>query len=747
MDLKRRYSNNNNKVIFKQKDYIGGKKQTSRSKIITQYLTQKDVAPWFRGTSHYHIQGADRLLNALRDDAEQSTTHRVQSCLNLIGLEPIITSKQIMCLMHLSRGNDLVFLWFLMEMHYKTPKHDPNSYSVNEQLICSAICHLDMITTLRELDKILPSGHTSRIEMKKAGLKREALKKSFNNRKKERISTKYVLPYFEEYPRPQQYGKRLLLEIPNFKVKFNMYSRYSNSNHIVQNESNRWYAEYHFNPGKRIVYLHIIHETIRNIFYNFKEACARSKTIDVLCDYHKSTKITQTNLEHELRVRRRDKCLKSYFKSNEGKNEQNKKIIELLDHDVQLQLCKFNTQTKRHASQKEASLKTITSDCKIFDVIVANNSSSCCNNMTIIDDKINFKVVDKNNKINNLNNRNEIRGIHMKNCGNVCKNICNDATNPKRGGCLSNTNMNEEVKNLECDNVSDTSMPSDMVFNRTMIHKPFKFDYEKIFVTKFKDDNKTSIKKCFLAALDRNTSNLSNQSSLKYDEAVKKCAENMFENEVRNYEDNMRETIEAQTTETLKPLNQYPTLANYNAENYLLMDQMLFDAFQCLRKNPKFVWAQLPDAHKIPMLREWIARRFGKEYTPRERAKSYRMSCKVFRAVVKNNLELSVPNAKHIGTNLFLNYNCRKYLNKKVQHIKNKYYRHLDSSFLEHTRVFWFAMRGYICSNGPPRKTFFAYMPSRLRDIQHLRLWKSSDYRNYKVARNVRQHNNIQDAF
>ncbi|XP_037806083.1 uncharacterized protein LOC119600096 [Lucilia sericata] len=723
MDIRRLSSKNDDKVILKQKDYIGGNKQTTGSKIITQYLTQKDVAPWFRGTSHYHIQGADRLLNALRDDAEQSTTHRVRSCLNLIGLEPIITSKQIMCLMRLSRGNDLVFLWFLMEMHYKTPKHDPNSYSVNEQLICSAICHLDMITTLRELDKILPSGHTSRIEMKKAGLKREALKKSFTNRKKERISTKYVLPYFEEYPRPQQYGKRLLLEIPNFKVNFNMYSRYSNINHIVQNESNRWYADYHFNPGKRIVYS-IIRETIRNIFYNFKEACARSKTIDVLCDYHKTTKITQTNLEHELKVRTRDECLKSYFKSNEGKN--------------------------RHASQKEASLKTITSDCKIFDVILADNYCGCCkSNMNIIDDKIKFRAVEKNNKINNLNSRNnKIHDMHMKKCGNIRKNIYNESTNlnSKRGGNLSTTKINE-VNNFECDNISDTSMPSDIVFNRPMMHKPFKFDYEKIFVSKYKDDNKSGIKKFFLAAMDKNTSNLSNQSSLKYDEAVQKCAKNMFENEVRNYEDKIRETIEAQTAEKLKPLNQYPTLANYNAENYLLMDQMLFDAFQYLRKNPKFVWAQLPDAHKIPMLREWIARRFGKEYTPRERAKSYRMSCKIFRAVVKNNLELSIPNAKHIGNNLFLNYNCRKYLDRKVQHIKNKYYHNLDSSFLEHTRVFWFAMRGYICSNGPPRKTFFAYMPSRLRDIQHLRLWKSSDYRNYKVARNVRQQNKCLDPF
>lgn len=75
-----------------------------------------------------------------------------------------------------------------------------------------------------------------------------------------------------------------------------------------------------------------------------------------------------------------------------------------------------------------------------------------------------------------------------------------------------------------------------------------------------------------------------------------------------------------------------------------------------------------------------------------------------------------------------------------MQHIKDKYYFQLDSNSLEYTRIFWFATRGYICSNGPPRKTFFAYMPSRLRDIQHFRLWKSCEYRNYKVSRNVQRH-------
>lgn len=103
------------------------------------------------------------------------------------------------------------------------------------------------------------------------------------------------------------------------KVDLDIYSHYDNINHVVQNESNRWHSNYHFNPGKRIVHS-IIREIITNIFYNLEATRLWSTTIDVLCDYHKTAKAMQTNLEHELKVKSRNECLKSYFKSNVHKD-------------------------------------------------------------------------------------------------------------------------------------------------------------------------------------------------------------------------------------------------------------------------------------------------------------------------------------------------------------------------------------------------------------------------------------------
>ncbi|GBP04427.1 hypothetical protein EVAR_72015_1, partial [Eumeta japonica] len=148
-------------------------------------------------------------------------------------------------------------------------------------------------------------------------------------------------------------------------------------------------------------------------------------------------------------------------------------------------------------------------------------------------------------------------------------------------------------------------------------------------------------------ALNENTSNLSTENSEKsqisYEDVVSNYVKKAYEDVVKSYK-----AEQSTTAESSKPLSKYPSSANYNAENAQLMDRMLFEAFQHLRKNPKFVWAQLPDAHKVPFLREWIAHRFGKEYTPTERAKSYKRSCLVFRALDKNNLKLAIPNSNNI---------------------------------------------------------------------------------------------------
>lgn len=308
----------------------------------------------------------------------------------------------------------------------------------------------------------------------------------------------------------------------------------------------------------------------------------------------------------------------------------------------------------KHNEKENESLKVIATDDKIYDVVLENDIKGHCNDNLC-------KVIGASNFLPNE--------LSPEKCTHGHESLYNIKENVLSHCCYKTKNYINTSNEFTYDNIKDIKNSSEMVFQGKLIHKPFTFNYRKIFLPKHKDSDKKLIRKIFLSALEDNeiSPKMNIQLfDLNYGEAIKKFAQRTFDNEVNKYKEKIMDEIEAEALQNQKPLPQYPIFANYNAEDTNLMDRMLFDAFQYLRKNPKFVWAQLPEAHRIPLLREWIAQRFGKKYTPIERAKSYQTSCKIFRALDKNNFECSIPNATQIGKNLFLNYNCRMYLHKKV---------------------------------------------------------------------------------
>jgi len=63
------------------------------------------------------------------------------------------------------------------------------------------------------------------------------------------------------------------------------------------------------------------------------------------------------------------------------------------------------------------------------------------------------------------------------------------------------------------------------------------------------------------------------------------------------------------------------------------MDKLLKDGMRVLRKEPRYVLACLPDAHKLPVLREWVKRRYGKTYSQKELEESIAESSRIFELV------------------------------------------------------------------------------------------------------------------
>lgn len=173
--------------------------------------------------------------------------HNAQQLLRNLGIKPIASADHLRHCLHLSRGSDIAFLWFLRQLSYQSAPKCTNGfkqpqYTVNERLLLSAIAHLDLITTLRELelvcwcqgDKPPPKDCPPQPLPKRCQQPPE----------QQRCIRMYESPYLEPLPRP---SKRILhqkLAMPTLPgPNFTPYASYSDASHIVANESTRWFAE------------------------------------------------------------------------------------------------------------------------------------------------------------------------------------------------------------------------------------------------------------------------------------------------------------------------------------------------------------------------------------------------------------------------------------------------------------------------------------------------------------------------
>lgn len=125
---------------------------------------------WYQELSDRQMQAADDLRASLSEDMTLGSVQRCRRVLRGLGIAPIVKRDDIRAMQLVSKENAVAFLWFLLETFYRSheievkgddltknpPKTLPHEYSVNERLLLSAIAHLNMVTTLRELHKMYP---------------------------------------------------------------------------------------------------------------------------------------------------------------------------------------------------------------------------------------------------------------------------------------------------------------------------------------------------------------------------------------------------------------------------------------------------------------------------------------------------------------------------------------------------------------------------------------------------------------
>lgn len=94
----------------------------------------------------------------------------------------------------------------------------------------------------------------------------------------------------------------------------------------------------------------------------------------------------------------------------------------------------------------------------------------------------------------------------------------------------------------------------------------------------------------------------------------------------------------------------------FNPKDNILMENVLKLALSKLRHNPKFVLAALPNSHKVPLLMEWIRKRYGLKYSSKDRREALRKSTLQWEELLKHRLHIRIPTPKDVCRSERLTY-------------------------------------------------------------------------------------------
>ncbi|KMZ06945.1 uncharacterized protein LOC6730287 [Drosophila simulans] len=315
------------------------------------YKAAERKVSWYRGLSQSQMAAANALFDILRENMDKNTTSNVAKLMVKLGLHPYPPWKTLHMVIKLSRGNDLAFLWFLMEMCYKTPNHG-ETYSVNEQIIMTAIFRLDLFPTLRELDRWLPLPHSSQSDRDKADALRQRnqrLKKEKEDERQRDLARKAKIvrplsPYFQEpyIPGRIRNERKLLSDYPDTAATlFHM-----DEEPLEAYLWSRWFGTYTLNDAHRVG-KSIIFEEINNIFKSFKAASLPTRDVESLCAHHQYIREMEKSLKDKLEMMKRRKCVELIEAKNRLEERKRKRVIQELEEMSACYLKRFQEMAAR----------------------------------------------------------------------------------------------------------------------------------------------------------------------------------------------------------------------------------------------------------------------------------------------------------------------------------------------------------------------------------------------------------------
>lgn len=679
---------------------------------------------WYCGLSDGQLAAANGLKRALGDDILQCSTHRSHRLLVKLGIVPRPPSSGLNRLLQMSRGNDVAFLWFLMEMYYKTTNHEV-IYELNERIIMSAIFWLDLFPTLSELERVLPlPDETVAIRLKqdqgKVGRYKSSQTRLMNELNKElaQIQSKSMhlnSPYFEKILLPIPRQRRHFVHRPKQPIPLPTVEPQL----MHQSLKSRWFGNYTFNQSERVA-RSVLNREVENILCSLKSKKRPSADFTSLCGHHKFICQMEQSLSSNLAKVKRE--LYRRFMDVDFKRRENtrRRVLEDLDRMSERYLAEFRELTKK---ERDTAIRKrlIMDPCDpgfIYlskDDIERTEDDNLCG---IIDSRVGIHLPDKCVPPTVVDNSpNELERLCAQSC---------DEKRPQKDGQRdselrwADTGMErEKVQTQErsrcqcCCGSKYFELSPDAWFH--------KFNYHKVF-DELKDEQEQRIKLAVIKALkDDVVDELEEMSEDRNCESVDALVDRFAKRRFKEGTDLFDKEYQKALWNSLKsdePNRIDLGCTYYDADDLDLMRDLLRRGLDLVAQDQRFVLPTLPEVHHVPLLLEWIRARYGKRYSQLECRRKYNQA----KIVMKNVMHLLNKNfvqMKRLRT-LALNgkaaafpaHNANRKLLKKHW---NKYSKQFYLSFLEMGRIFYFAMGGH--QNTPTNKIYFTYMPSQFRDV------------------------------
>ncbi|EDW59049.1 uncharacterized protein [Drosophila virilis] len=712
---------------------------------IGQNAMKRSLQPlWYRGLSDNQLAAAHGLKRALGDDILQGSAHRAHHQLCHLGVYPRPPRRGLRLLLMMSRGNDVAFLWFLMEMFYKS-ENQKVIYQFNEQIIMSAIFWLDLFPTLHELDRVLPLPHDSaavRQKRAQAADRRFRLKnsqriKSMKKQSKELLPQQphpksvHKLPYFQQPVLPNPRQQRLIAHASKRPARFPTVQ----PDLVRYTITSRWFGDLNRSDGERIA-RSVLYNEIDQILSNLPSSQSGQRQLKPMNLQHKLIGKMEQSLHSNLERIKKQRYEQFLNIDHQQRELTRQRTLNELDRMTERYRAQFHEMAmKAHVGSNRKGLIEDPNDPGF--IYLGNNEADWMDDTScgLGDTVVGFNMSDSGVTLPHNCRDNSPKKVGLKKRQNEqsFRVYDGDARLPEKQDPrqsersslqLGDTNMEEDRAQTQEPSPCQCTSQSNY-FELGPDARPYRFDYQKLFAPyqdRLLDDQELRLKVEFIKALDNDANYLNavlnGRKCGSIDTLVNRTAKRIFKEGTDLFQDiYAKSQAETEVSEPGKRINFGRDF--FDADDHVLMKDMLRIGLQRVAQDRRFVLPTLPDVHCVPMLLEWICARYGKRYSQADRKRSFNEAKHLMDnlvAILAHGI-VRTPNREPLKSKVtaggFVAHNANRPNMKKFW---DQYTKHFVVSFLEMGRVFHAAMDTH--QSTQTSATYYAYMPAHLNDVQ-----------------------------